>query len=93
MKTHSTDFGFIALTIARIGRQLKTEYKVAFDMSINDKFGESFSVAIFEKEPLKCINSFFDHEYDNPRDFCDAVFAYCIEHDLFKVPMNIELVD
>ena len=93
MKMHNTDFGFIALTIARIGRQLKAEYKVTFDMSINDKFSERFCVAIFKKEPLKCIGSFFDHEYDNPRDFCDAVFAFCIEYDLFKIPMNIELVD
>lgn len=93
MKTHSTDFGFIALTIARIGRQLKVEYKVTFNMSVNDMPRESFIVGIFENEPLKCMKTFFDHEYDNPRDFCDAVFAYCIEHDLFKVPMNIELVD
>ena len=93
METHNTDFGFIALTIARIGRQLKSEYKVTFDMSINDKFGESFCVAIFKKEPLKCISSFYNHEYNNPRDFCNAVFTYCVEHDLFKVPMNIELID
>lgn len=93
MKTYSTDFGFMALTIARIGRQLKAEYKVTFNMSVNDMPRESFIVGIFENEPLKCMKTFFDHEYDNPRDFCDAVFTYCIEHDLFKVPMNIELVD
>lgn len=93
MKVHNTDFGFIALTIARIGRQLKPEYKVTFDMSINDILQERFVAAIFKNEPLKCLESFFDHEYDNPRDFCDAIFAYCVDHDLFKVPMNIELVD
>lgn len=93
MKTHNTDFGFIALTIARIGRQLKTEYKLTFNMSVNDISHENFVAGIFKNESLKCIETFFDYEYDNPRDFCDAVFAYCIEHDLFKVPMNIELVD
>lgn len=93
MKAHNTDFGFIALTIARIGRQLKAEYKVTFNMSVNDMPHESFIVGIFENEPLKCMKTFFDHEYDSPRDFCDAVFAYCVEHDLFQVPMNIELVD
>lgn len=93
MKAHNTDFGFIALTIARIGRQLKPEYKVTFNMSINDTPSESIIVGIFESEPLKCIKTFFDHEYETPRDFCDAVFAYCVEHDLFQVPMNIELVD
>lgn len=93
MKVHNTDFGFIGLTIARIGRQLKPEYKVTFHMSINDSPRESFTVGIFENAPLKCLETFFDHSYDSPRAFCDAVFAYCIEHDLFKVPMNIELVD
>lgn len=93
MKTHNTDFGFIALTIARIGRQLKAEYNVSFNMAINDRFSESFCVSIFKKEPLKCLDSFYDHEYDNPRDFCNAVFTFCIKHDLFKVPMNIELID
>lgn len=93
MKIHSTDFGFIALTIARIGRQLKAEYKVAFNMSINSVAGGNFIVDIFENNPLKYLESFYSSEYNTPRDFCNAVFTYCIEHSLFKDPMNIELVD
>lgn len=93
MKAHNTDFGFIALTIARIGRQLKPEYKLTFSMSINDTPSDSFIASIFGNNPVKHLESFYNHEYDTPRDFCDAVFAYCVEHDLFQVPMNIELVD
>lgn len=93
MNAHNTDFGFIALSIARIARVLTPGHRITFNMSFDDKAGDSIIVAIYENNPLKCLMTFFGHEYESPRDFCNAVFAYCKESNLIMTPTNIEIID
>lgn len=93
MNAHNTDFGFIALNIARIARVITSGHRITFSMSFDDKNGDYIIVAIYENNPLKCLRTFFGHEYENPRDFCNDILAYCKESNLIITPMNIEIID
>ena len=94
MKTHNFDYAYIGLTSARIGSQLKTDFKLELTCSFRMDPSDGYTfVSLHQVSDLTCIKSFFLANFDSPQSFMDAVFAYCLENDLFKQPLDIKLVD
>lgn len=91
MIIHNTDFAFIGLTVARIASQLREGINVNATTSFGSKLGTYVIFSIFDED--KCLTSFHLSGYNSPRDMMDAAFAYCLENQLFKIPMDITLVD
>lgn len=90
---HNTDYAFIALTTARIASQLKSEYSIncSFSLCENKEVVNYVIIGIHDTTSI-CLRTF--HLYrQTPRDLMDEVFEYCLTKDLFKIPMNIQLVD
>lgn len=90
---HNTDYGFIGLATARIASQLKSEYSINCSISwCESKEVANYIIIGIHDRTNACLNSF--HLYNqSPRDLMDEVFEYCLTKDLFKIPMNIQLVD
>jgi hypothetical protein len=96
MKTHNFDYAYIGLTCARIGSQLKESYVLNLAASFNQEGNVYCTVNILNELPelrFEVVHSFSLSKFDTPQSFLDGVFEYCIEHDLFKQPLDIKLVD
>jgi hypothetical protein len=94
MKTHNFDYAYIALSASRIGGQLKKGISLNITCGFNtDKAGDYCYLSIYQEEDRKCLNRLYLNDYTNVYDLIDSLFNYCMENDLFKVPMDIKLVD
>ena len=91
MKTHNFDYAYLGLTCARIGSQLKPEYRLSLSCSFAQ--GGYCFVSLTRSENNEHIMNFWRGDYDSFRGLMDGVFEYCMEHDLFKQPLDIKLVD
>ena len=91
MNTHNTDFAFIGLTTARIASQVRDGININMTTSFGTTLGTYVIFSIFDGD--KPLESFYLSLCKSPRDMMDKVFAYCLENNLFKIPMDIALVD
>ena len=91
MNVHNSDFALIGLTTARIASQLREGINLSVTSSFGTELGTYCIISIFNKE--ECLISFHLTECEGARDMLDKVFAYCLEKNLFKIPMDITLVD
>lgn len=98
MSTYNTfDYAQLGLTVARFASQLKPGISIDCNMSFGGPNGNYYIVGLFKMGEApgewKVIKSFYDSEYKSVRELLDVVFAFCIENDLFKQPLDIKLVD
>ena len=93
MKTHNFDFAYIGLTCARLGSQLKENYNLNLSATFDQNGNRWSTVSILQAPALVVVRNFLLAEFDSPQSFLDSVFAYCLENDLFKQPLDIKLVD
>lgn len=98
MTTHNTfDYAQLGLTIARFASQLKPGISIDCNISFGGSAGNYYIVGLFKSGDApgmwNVIKSFYHSEYKSVRELLDAVFAFCIENDLFKQPLDIKLVD
>ena len=98
MITHNTfDYAQLGLTVARFASQLKPGISIDCNISFGGPNGAYFFIGLFRAGETQgewnVIKSFYDHESKSVRDALDTVFAFCIENDLFKQPLDIKLVD
>lgn len=91
MNIHNTDFAFIGLTAARIASQVRDGININMATSFGTPLGTYVIFSIFDGD--KSLESFYLTLCKSPRDMMDKVFAYCMENNLFKIPMDIALVD
>lgn len=98
MSTYNTfDYAQLGLTVARFASQLKPGISIDCNISFGGFNGAYFIVGLFRAGEApgewNVIKSFYDSEYKSVRELLDIVFAFCIENDLFKQPLDIKLVD
>ena len=98
MKTHSTfDYAQLGLTVARFSHQLKPGIIIDCSISFGGPNGPYFIIGLFRVGEVQgkwsVIKSFYDSDDKSIREILDDVFAFCIENDLFKQPLDIKLVD
>ena len=99
MITHNTfDYAQLGLTVARFASQMKTGVSIDCNMSFGGPNGNYYIIGLFKNpatigELPGSIKSFYGSRYNSIREFLDAVFAFCIENDLFKQPLDIKMVD
>lgn len=90
---NNTDYGFLGLTLARIAEQIKDRYALYANFRFNHGNNE-LVITLHDKLTDADIykRTLMNISYD-PRELCDEVFEHCINNDLFKIPMDIKLVD
>ena len=98
MNTHNTfDYAQLGLTVARFASQMKPGISIDCNMSFGSSHGDYYIVGLFRAGEApgewNVIKSFYGSEYKSVRELLDIVFAFCIENDLFKQPLDIKLVD
>lgn len=98
MITHNTfDYAQLGLTVARFASQLKPGITIDCNISFGGPNGSYTIIGLFRAGEVQgtwsTIKSFYGSHYDTIREFLDAVFAFCIENDLFKQPLDIKMVD
>lgn len=97
IKHNTFDYAQLGLTIARFASQLKSDIFIDCNMSFGGSNGSYFFISLFtagESEgQWNVIKSFYDSDDKPVRETLDDVFAFCIENDLFKEPLDIKLVD
>lgn len=91
MNIHNTDFAFIGLTVARIASQLREKINLNATFSFGTELGTYAFISLFDGD--ECMESFHLSRYECPRKLMDEIFAFCVEKDLFKVPMDIAIID
>lgn len=91
MNIHNMDFAYIGLTVARIASQLKKGISINQTVSFGTDLGTYVIISLFEGD--KPLHSFHLSEHRDARDLMDAAFAFCMDNNVFKVPMDITLVD
>lgn len=91
---NNTDFGFAGLSIARIARQLKKDFFISSSMYMSGVDEKDYIlISIHSRENNECIYVETSSNYESMRDFCDTIFARCMENDLFEIPLNLKMVD
>ena len=98
MNYNTFDFAQLGLTVARFASQLKQGISIDCSMSFGTDLGTYCIIGLFKNAEEEgafptVIKSFYGREYENVRELLDIVFAFCIENDLFKQPLDIKLVD
>ena len=98
MKYNTFDFAQLGLTVARFASQLKPGISLDCNLTFGGINGNYFMVSLFQNaenlgDVPKAIRVFYDSNYKSIRELLDVVFAFCIENDLFKQPLDIKLVD
>ena len=97
IKHNTFDYAQLGLTVARFASQLKPGITIDCNISFGGPNGAYFIVGLFRAGETQAewnvIRSFYDNEGKSIRETLDAVFAFCIENDLFKQPLDIKLVD
>ncbi len=91
MNIHNMDFAYIGLTVARIASQLKKGISINQTVSFGTELGTFVIVSLFENDNV--LHSFHLSEHRDVRDLMDAIFAFCMDNNVFKVPMDITVVD
>lgn len=91
---NNTDFGFAGLSIARIARQLKKDFFISNSMYMSGADEKDYVlIGIHNRENNECVYIETSSNFENMREFCDNVFAHCMENDLFEIPLNLKMVD
>ena len=99
MITRNTfDYAQLGLTVARFASQLKPGIAIDCNMSFGSNVGTYCIIGLFKNPEQEgalptVIKSFYGSECETMRELLDKVFAFCIENDLFKQPLDIKLVD
>ena len=98
MITRNTfDYAQLGLTVARFASQLKPGISIDCNISFGGLNGAYFIIGLFRAGEApgqwNVIKSFYDSDDKSIREILDEVFAFCIENDLFKQPLDIKLVD
>ena len=98
MITRNTfDYAQLGLTVARFASQLKPGITIDCNISFGGPNGAYFIIGLFRAGEApgqwNVIKSFYDSDDKSIREILDEVFAFCIENDLFKQPLDIKLVD
>lgn len=98
MNYNTFDFAQLGLTVARFGSQMKPGITIDCNMSFGSHLGTYCIIGLFKNGEEEgafptVIKSFYGSECENMRELLDKVFAFCIENDLFKQPLDIKLVD
>lgn len=97
IKHNTFDYAQLGLTVARFASQLKSGITIDCNISFGGPNGNYYIVGLFRRGEApgwwSVIKSFYGSEYKSVRETLDAVFAFCIENDLFKQPLDIKLVD
>lgn len=91
MNIHNMDFAYIGLTVARIASQLKKGISINQTVSFGTELGTYVIISLFENDNV--LHSFHLSEHGDVRDLMDAIFAFCMDNNVFKVPMDITVVD
>ena len=98
MNYNTFDFAQLGLTVARFASQLKSGITIDCNMSFGSNVGTYCIIGLFKNSEEEgalpaVIKSFYGSECETMRELLDKVFAFCIENDLFKQPLDIKLVD
>lgn len=98
MNYNTFDFAQLGLTVARFAIQLKPGITIDCSMSFGSDNGTYCIIGLFKNPEHEgafptVIKSFYGSECETMRELLDKVFAFCIENDLFKQPLDIKLVD
>lgn len=98
MNYNTFDFAQLGLTVARFATQMKPGISIDCSMSFGSTNGTYCIIGLFKNPEQESalpivIKSFYGSECENMRELLDKVFAFCIENDLFKQPLDIKLVD
>lgn len=98
MKHNTFDYAQLGLTVARFASQLKPGIIMDCSFSFGSSSGNYIIIGIFhspetEHDLPDVIKSFHGSAYSSIRELLEDTFAFCIENDLFKQPLDIKLVD
>ena len=96
--TSTTDYQIIAQRMTHIARQLKPGFEVDMHMVFkSERIREYALVTIrdtnqkFDDE-IVYLESFTEGKHD-PIEFCDAVFSFCFEKNMFKRPIDLIILN
>lgn len=94
----TTDYQILAQRLTHIARQLKPQYEV--DTRMVFKSGQTNEYALvhirdmeleFDRELI--FSRSFTEGKDDVIAFCDAIFSFCFEQNMFKRPIDLIIVN
>lgn len=90
----TTDYQILAQRLTHIARQLKPQFEVDASMVFKD---EHVLVNIRDKELDADWELVFSRRFREGEDdviaFCDAIFSFCFEQNMFKRPIDLIIVN
>lgn len=98
MNITTFEYAQLGLTVARFASQLKEGVIIDCNVSFNNKNGDYTIIGLYrapanEGNFPSVISSFYSSGFNNLRELLDAVFNCCVDMDLFKVPLDIKIID
>lgn len=94
----TTDYQILAQRLTHIARQLKSQYEVDASMVFKSgRIDDYVLVNIRDKEADFNWELVFSRKFTEGKDdvivFCDTIFSFCFENDMFKRPIDLIIVN
>ena len=96
--TATTDYQILAQRLTHIARQLKSQFEVDARMVFKSERIDEYVLVTIKDTELD-----FDHELvffesftegkDDVIAFCDMIFSFCFEQNMFKRPIDLIIVN
>ena len=96
--TATTDYQILAQRLTHIARQLKSQFEVDARMVFKSgRIDEYVLVNIRDTELDFDHELIFSRSFTEGKDdviaFCDAIFSFCFEQNMFKRPIDLIIVN
>ena len=80
------NYNIISARVQHLSRQLRHTVGIKFELCFNNPCNDYwFTIEIFNENSYKS----FGAKYKSVDDLFYSIMAYCIEHDLFEIPLTI----
>ena len=85
---NNMNYSIIGARVQHISQQLRNTVGIKFELCFNNPSNDYwFSIEIFNEN---CYKS-FGAKYKSIDDLFDSIMSYCIERDLFEIPLTISI--
>lgn len=88
MNINSNDCAFLAIRLNHIARQLRANIIIDYKLIMAHK--ATYYIAIVDNNNM-AISKSFNNKNKVVTDIMDEIFEYCIDNDLFAIPLPINI--
>lgn len=89
MSLQYKDYTFICSRIMHIASQLREEIKIRYEFSLCGSQEQSIMIDVYNLNVNHCKSFWIGNKA--PETLIFEVFEYCIDNDLFRIPLTIKI--